>query len=124
MYDEIVVGPRGGDKAWVEDHAALEAAWRGMGVHPAPVARFSTTAEHVGQFLLAAGTISVPAFGALKVWLKGRADRRVHIRLADGTEMTAATAAEIDDMADTVMRLRQDRPNPPRLPDGGVGDGG
>lgn len=105
MYDEIVIGPRGGDESWANDHAALEEAWRQSGVHPLPVARFSTTAEAVGHFLLTAGIIQ-QAFAALRVWIQGRAGRTVHIRLADGTELKAGTPSEIDQLASTVSRLR------------------
>lgn len=113
MYDEIVLLPQQGDDGWADDHAALEAAWRAAGVCPVPVARFSTGADVVGHFYFmaaaaAAGGFMLPrrAFDALNIWLKGRAERRVHLKLADGTELSAATTAEIDRMADIVERLR------------------
>jgi hypothetical protein len=114
MYDEIVLVPRQGDDRWADDHAVLEAAWRAAGVCPVPVARFSPGADVAGHFYFmaaaagAAGGFMLPrrAFDALNIWLKGRAERRVHLKLADGTELSAATTAEIDRLADTVERLR------------------
>ncbi len=80
----------------------------------APVARFSTAADVAGQFFFmavaagTAGSFILPrrAFDALNIWLKGRADRRVHLKLADGTELSASTTTEIEQLADTVERLR------------------
>lgn len=114
MYDEIVLVPRQGDERWEDDHASLEAAWRAAGVCPVPVARFSTGEDFVGHFYFvaaaadAAGGFMVPrrAFDALNIWLKGRAECRVHVKLADGIELSAATTAEIDRLAETVERLR------------------
>lgn len=115
MYDEILLLPRQGDESWEDDHAALEAAWRAIGVCPVPVARFSTGADFAGHFYFmavaasAAGGFILPrrAFDALNIWLKGRADRRVHLKLADGTELSAATTVEIERLAETVERLRR-----------------
>lgn len=111
MYDQIVLLPRQGDDHWADDHAALEASWSAANVCPVPVARFSTVADVTGHFFFMAGSagsfiLTRQAFDVLKVWLQGRAGRRVHLKLADGTELSAATTAEIDRLADTVERLR------------------
>lgn len=113
MYDEIILEPRGGDDHWDDDHVALEAAWREAQVCPVPVARFSTTADHVGHFYFAAGPagaaafyLTKRAFNALDIWLQGCAGRKVHVRLADGTELSAATSGELVRVAGVVDEFR------------------
>jgi len=119
MYDEIMLSSREGDDRWNEDHEALEASWRDAGVCPVPVARFSTAADAVGHFFFAAGPagagafyLTKRAFDALNIWLQSRAGRKVHVRLADGTELSAATPADLAKVADDVERLiaRERRP--------------
>ncbi|CAM3224752.1 hypothetical protein SPZE110945_12190 [Sphingomonas zeae] len=117
MYDEIMLASSEGDDRWEQDHAALEAAWREAGTCPVPIARFSTASDVIGHFYFASGPAAAAAFyltkrafDALSVWLQGRAGRKVHVRLADGTELSAATPGELAEVADVVERLR---PSPP-----------
>lgn len=116
MYDEIMLAPRHGDERWDVDHAAIEAAWREAEICPVPVARFSATADAVGHFFFASAPIAGGAFyltrrafDALNVWLQARAGRKVHVRLADGTELSAATPSELARVADIVDRLKAGR---------------
>ena len=113
MYDEIILEPRRGDERWEEDHDALEAAWRDAQVCPVPVARFSTSADRIGDFYFAAGPagaaafyLTKRAFNALDIWLQSRGDRKVHVRLADGTELSAATSGELARVASVVDSFR------------------
>ncbi|MFE8585805.1 hypothetical protein ACFX59_17085 [Sphingomonas sp. NCPPB 2930] len=113
MYDQIMLEPRRGDDQWNKDYDTLVAAWREVQVCPAPIARFSTTADHIGHFYFTAGPagaaafyLTKRAFDVLNIWMQGRAGRKVHVRLADGTELSATTSDELIKIASVVDKFR------------------